>query len=685
MARSRPPRASGGSLVRSCLSSWGSGARGRGDGRNGTGVGARRRGQRVEQHVLPTDVIGHQQDEPRVEGGARAGIEPVMRGQQRFVEVVAGFEIRCGDSGACNGLLMVQGAAHGGSEFPRRRPARPAGTDVLVGAQQHHRAGRRVVAPPCESLRIGSLVDDEDHQFVAGGEGTSAVNRPGRDLPQQPVVAAVDADGCVRRDGAVLRRRHGQPAAVDQPSREVEVPGERERRVAEAAADDVLVGGDLALARIAVEQRLRRSTLNDRGQLPHQVVGVLDAAVGAARAKRRDAVGRVAREQHAAVAEAVLRMQAKVYTLAQTSSMSGTAPSPPAAIEALAHQRAHARQDALGLLLQLGIGVPAELEVDAPHAVGLAMQQHALAGVKGRVEPEPALGGEGRAHAHVGDEEAVLEAAAVALLADQLAQQGARAVAGDDMIGAQRVGAVGRFDLERDMIAALVEADDAVMPAQVDQRQLERALDQEALDVVLLQIHEGRTLMAGLAEQVELVDLLVAEEDAAHAPGHALVDDALAAAQPVEDLQRPLGEAQRARSHREPAVVVQQHDGHALQREVDGGAQSHRARADDDHRMTRGLAALVGVLIGAAAMGIDDALIVDVGHRSALERVPHLLIALGRPDARVTELCDLVVGAAHVERHAVVEDHPLAVLGLELLVGPCPRRRRPSPRRAGRR
>ena len=73
--------------------------------------------------------------------------------------------------------------------------------------------------------------------------------------------------------------------------------------------------------------------------------------------------------------------------------------------------------DLLRLLLLLGVGIPAELEVDAPDVVRLAVQQHALARVEGRVEPEPALGGEIGRHLHVGDQEAVLEDAALALQA----------------------------------------------------------------------------------------------------------------------------------------------------------------------------------------------------------------------------------------------------------------------------
>ena len=100
-------------------------------------------------------------------------------------------------------------------------------------------------------------------------------------------------------------------------------------------------------------------------------------------------------------------------------------------------QRAHARHDALGALLGFGVGVPAELEVDAPHAVGLLVQQHALPRVERRVEPEPAFGGKVHrvAEAHVGDQETILEGAALGFFADQMAHAGARAVAGHHVVG----------------------------------------------------------------------------------------------------------------------------------------------------------------------------------------------------------------------------------------------------------
>lgn len=176
---------------------------------------------------------------------------------------------------------------------------------------------------------------------------------------------------------------------------------------------------------------------------------------------------------------------------------------------------ADARQHVLGLDRLDGIGVPAQLEVDAPDVVRLHVQQHGLIGVEGRVEPEPALGREIGLHLHVGDQEAVAEDAAVAFLADQLAHRRARAVAGDQPVGAQRVGAFGRLDADSHAAGVLFQAGDLVFPAQVDVRLGAGLLVQKALGVVLLQVDEGRAAVAGLGQQVEAPDFLLAEEDLA--------------------------------------------------------------------------------------------------------------------------------------------------------------------------
>jgi hypothetical protein len=96
--------------------------------------------------------------------------------------------------------------------------------------------------------------------------------------------------------------------------------GQVQDRVAEAAADvalgrdevggarriqDVLVGGVFAFGSVAVDQRFGRLAGQHQPELPGQVFRVLHAAVGAARAERRNAVRGVAGEHDASVAELV--------------------------------------------------------------------------------------------------------------------------------------------------------------------------------------------------------------------------------------------------------------------------------------------------------------------------------------------------------------------------------------------
>ena len=104
------------------------------------------------------------------------------------------------------------------------------------------------------------------------------------------------------------------------------------------------------------------------------------------------------------------------------------------------------------------------------------------------------------------------------------------------------------------------------------------------LDPVLLQIDERGAPVTRFRQQVELVDLLVPEKDPADVPLHALADNAIAASQPVENLQRALGPADGARTDADGIVFVEQHHVDAALREIDRRAKTDRAGADDDHR-----------------------------------------------------------------------------------------------------
>ena len=172
--------------------------------------------------------------------------------------------------------------------------------------------------------------------------------------------------------------------------------------------------------------------------------------------------------------------------------------------------------------------------------------------------------------------------------------------------------------------------------------------------------------MRGFGLQVEAVDRLLAQEHATGVPRHALVHQARADTEAVEDFQRALGEADRPRAGRQSVVVVEQQHRHLLLREVDRQGQAHRSGAHDHHGMTHRCGR---ILVGATAIREDDLLVI---HRTRARdvRIPGPATSAGR--ARRSRCAvgirrGLVVAARHVERHAVVEDHPVAVFGPELV------------------
>ena len=368
-----------------------------------------------------------------------------------------------------------------------------------------------------------------------------------------------------------------------------------------SAVQDVLVGGEFALAGIARQQGFGRLATQHQIKLPGQVVGILHARVGAARAKRRHAVRRVACKVDPAQLEAG-------HALAGEGVDAGPFESEwhfPA--QGLPHHRVDPRLDALGLFLLVGIGVPAELKVDAPHPIRLAVQQHALVAMKRRVEPEPALGREVHLHAHVSDQEAVAKHPARALLPHQLAQRRTCAVAGGEVIGAQRVAALGggyaqqhTADIATLALRGLRQRGDGVLPANLDVGQGQRSQRQVSLGVVLLQVDEGRALVAGLGQQVKRVEQAVAEEHPAAAPLHALGAGRVAHPQPVPDLQGALGKTDGPRPGGQAVVVVEQQHALAALGQVNRQTQTHRAGTHHHHSVACGRSR---VLVGRADVG----------------------------------------------------------------------------------
>ena len=166
----------------------------------------------------------------------------------------------------------------------------------------------------------------------------------------------------------------------------------------------------------------------------------------------------------------------------------------------------------------------------------------------------------------------------------------------------RRVGAGRGLDRDARAVARGVDAGDPVAEAQLDP-DLQRALDQELLEIVLLAVDEGRHAMAGLGQQVELVDHPVAPEHLALLPGDALVEHPLADAEAVEDLERALGVADRARAGAGRGARPRARSGR------DAAQRADRARATGRPARRRprspgGATARPACLVGAGAEGV---------------------------------------------------------------------------------
>src|SRR6185436_12326179 len=221
-------------------------------------------------------------------------------------------------------------------------------------------------------------------------------------------------------------------------------------------------------------------------ELPDQIVDILDAAVRAACTEWRDLMCRVASEDDAAVPEflhapALKRVDADPF---ERERMVGT------------KHRLDARNDALRFPLFIGIRLPAELKVDAPDVVRLSMQQRRLLRMERRIEPEPAFGRKLGFHLDVGDQETVAKDLALRFETEHLAYCAARAVRDDHVLAREGVASVGCFDLDGYVVVSRLDADDAIAPARVHASGLQQPLDQELLEMKLLEVDEGRMLVA---------------------------------------------------------------------------------------------------------------------------------------------------------------------------------------------
>ena len=138
----------------------------------------------------------------------------------------------------------------------------------------------------------------------------------------------------------------------------------------------------------------------------------------------------------------------------------------------------------------------------------------------------------------IGNQEALFKSLAGKPQSHALAAGRAGAVTGQIILRSCAVAAIGGFDLQSDMIAVVRVSDHFVAPAQIDQfGKIRNPINQILLDVILLQIDEGRHFMAGLRQQIKAVNLVIAMKQPAGFPGDALGQHALANTEPVKNLQ----------------------------------------------------------------------------------------------------------------------------------------------------
>ena len=277
-----------------------------------------------------------------------------------------------------------------------------------------HRAGQRHLGQHLAGLRAAL-----PGLGIGRGQRRSGVGHGGG-------LARVDQLGDVAVLGGQRQHRFAQ-----------HVEAARRRRHELGAAPRALgidVEGLHALGAVAVEQRLG-TALHHGGQLPGQVVGVVQAGVQTAHAEDRHRMRGIAGKEHAAVAVALQRHRAGAVDRGP-----GRLPRQVAfadGVQVALHEGAHV----LRLHRLFGAVAVAQLPVDAPQVVGLAVHQHRGAAVPGRVEPGAALGRVRAGQGDVDDDVAAGVGRAFQRQAQRVAHEALAAVAGHHPVGLQAAAA----------------------------------------------------------------------------------------------------------------------------------------------------------------------------------------------------------------------------------------------------
>src|SRR5262249_15878761 len=153
---------------------------------------------------------------------------------------------------------------------------------------------------------------------------------------------------------------------------------------------------------------------------------------------------------------------------------------------------------------------------------------------------------------------------------------------GDEPLCLEIVASVRRVDGDSHVLGRLSDADDLVPPAQLDEAgEVAAALHQILLDIILLEVDEGRHLMAGLGQASEGKDLAITMIEAPDFPGDALLDHSLADAKPIENLERAFGPADCTGADGDDVVVVEHDARDAVERQVDRHGEADGSGTDD--------------------------------------------------------------------------------------------------------
>ena len=244
------------------------------------------------------------------------------------------------------------------------------------------------------------------------------------------------------------------------------------------------------------------------------------------------------------------------------------------------------RQHVLGLDRLDRILVVADLVVDAPDLVGLAVHQDRRPGVGRRVEPGQALDAAFGGLLDIDDHVAAFVLHALELQAELLAHRAAAAVASDEPIGPHAVlRAVWAFDGRFNRVDASLQPDQLAGPGQFDPTACcLPGVVGDLLDTVLLQVEHRCESLARVAGHSKVQHFGVAEIAAPAGPGQAFVDQRPVGADPGQDLLRPARDADRPAAAAVARVGFDHQRAHAVVSEQRGQRQADRPAAGDQYR-----------------------------------------------------------------------------------------------------